>query len=456
MSGPVRGRAAAAPDEAEIGRQIRAAAEALPPIEQIEAFGAAFDRFAAARVVLLGEATHGTSEFYRARAAITRRLIERHGFGIVAVEADWPDAARIDRWVRHRGSPRPDEGPAFTRFPTWMWRNAEVRDFVGWLRQYNAGQPPERRAEFRGLDVYSLGTSIAAVLAYLDAHDPEAAKAARRRYACLTPWHMDPADYGRAVLFGDREPCEDAAVQQLRDLLARQVAEMTAEAGEQLFDAAQNARVALGAERYYRLMYRSGAESWNLRDRHMFDTLRALLQRRGAPGEAPAKAVVWAHNSHIGNAAATEMGWSGEFNIGELCRTAFGEEAVLIGFGTDRGTVVAADDWGGEMQVMNVRPARTDSHEALFRAHTPPCSLTDLRPAVAEALRAALAQPRLERAIGVIYRPASERRSHYFEAVLPEQYDAFVWFAETHAVTPLPGAGEGGAVEASETFPSAL
>jgi erythromycin esterase-like protein len=438
--------------EAEIGQLIRAAAEALPPLEDAEAFGGAFDRFAGARVVLLGEATHGTSEFYRARAAITRRLIERHGFGIVAVEADWPDAARIDRWVRQRGAPGPEEGPAFTRFPTWMWRNAEVRDFTGWLRAHNAPLPPERRVEFRGLDVYSLGSSIAAVLAYLDANDPEAAKAARRRYACLTPWHMDPADYGRAVLFGDREPCEDAAVQQLRDLLARQAAEMTAEAGEQLFDAAQNARVALGAERYYRLMYRSGTESWNLRDRHMFDTLRALLQRRGPD----AKAVVWAHNSHIGNAAATEMGWSGEFNIGELCRTAFGEEAALIGFGTDRGTVAAANDWGDEMQIMQVRPVRPDSHEALFRAHAPPRSLTDLRPSVAPELRAALAEPRQERAIGVIYRPATERQSHYFEAMLPEQFDAFVWFAETQAVTPLPGAEDGGNAETGETFPSGL
>jgi erythromycin esterase-like protein len=241
-------------------------------------------------------------------------------------------------------------------------------------------------------------------------------------------------------------------VQQLRDLLARQAAEMTAEAGEQLFDAAQNARVALGAERYYRLMYRSGTESWNLRDRHMFDTLRALLQRRGPD----AKAVVWAHNSHIGNAAATEMGWSGEFNIGELCRTAFGEEAALIGFGTDHGSVAAANDWGDEMRIMPVRPVRPDSHEALFRAHAPPRSLTDLRPAAAPELRAALAEPRLERAIGVIYRPATERQSHYFEAVLPEQFDAFVWFAKTHAVTPLPGAGEGTSAETAETFPSGL
>jgi erythromycin esterase-like protein len=441
---------AGSPGEAEIGQLIHATAEPLPPLEDTEAFGAAFDRFAKARVVLLGEATHGTSEFYRARAAITRRLVERHGFSIVAVEADWPDAARLDRWVRLGGAGQTETGPGFARFPAWMWRNTEIRDFTDWLRAHNAGLPPVQRTEFRGLDVYSLGRSIAAVLAYLDANDAEAAKAARRRYACLTPWHSEPEDYGRAVLFGSSEPCEDAAVQQLRDLLARQATEMTMEASEQLFDAAQNARVALGAERYYRLMYRSGTESWNLRDRHMFDTLRALLERRGSD----AKAVVWAHNSHIGNAAATEMGWSGEFNIGELCRTAFGEGAALIGFGTDRGTVAAAHEWGDGMQVMQVRPARPDSLEALFRAHAPACSLTDLRPAA--ALRTALAQPRLERAIGVIYRPATERRSHYFEAVLPEQFDAFVWFAETHAVTPLPGAAEGGDAEAGDTFPSGL
>ena len=437
--------------EREIPALIGRAAEALPPIADVAGFGAAFDRFAGARVVLLGEATHGTSEFYRARAAITRRLIERHGFTILAVEADWPDAARIDRWVRDRGAPRPEEGPAFTRFPTWMWRNAEVRDFARWLRAHNAALPRERRAEFRGLDVYSLSSSMAEVLAYLDAQDPEAAKAARRRYACLTPWQIEPADYGRAVLYGDKEPCEDAAVQQLRELLARRMTDMTSEEGEALFDAAQNARVALGAERYYRMMYRSGTESWNLRDRHMFDTLRALLERRGPA----AKAVVWAHNSHIGNAAATGMGWSGEFNIGELCRTAFGEEAALIGFGTDHGTVACASDWGGEMEIKQVRPVRPDSHEALFNAAAPPCSLTDLRPQVAPELRAALAEPRLERAIGVIYRPETERQSHYFEAVLPEQFDAFVWFAETRAVTPLPGAEEGGTGEA-ETFPFGL
>jgi erythromycin esterase-like protein len=428
----------------DLARQV-AAAEPLPPLDDIGGFGACFDRFAVARVVLLGEATHGSSEFYRARAAITRRLIERHGFTIIAAEADWPDAAQLDRWVRDRPA-APADGPAFARFPTWMWRNEDMRDFTAWLRAHNAALPPQRRVAFRGLDIYSLGSSIEAVLGYLDANDPDAARAARRRYGCLTPWQAEPEDYGRAVLFGAREGCEDAAIAQLKAMLE---ARLTPRGGdpEALFDARQNARVVRAAEQYYRLMYRSGTESWNLRDRHMFDTLRALLDHAGPNS----RAVVWAHNSHIGNAAATEMGWQGEFNIGELCRTAFGQDAVLIGFGTDHGTVAAADDWGGPMQVKTVRPALPGSHEALLRdAGLPARALLDLRQ---PALRRALAAPRLERAIGVIYRPGTERRSHYFEAVLPDQFDAFVWFAETSAVTPLASTAAPGA---AETFPFGL
>jgi erythromycin esterase-like protein len=414
------------------------AAEPLPPPEDA-GFGACIDRFAAARVVLLGEATHGSSEFYRARAAITRRLIERHGFTIVAVEADWPDAAQLDRWVRDLPAPPADDMP-FARFPSWMWRNAEVRDFATWLRAHNTGLPPERRTAFRGLDIYSLGGSIEAVLAYLDQHDREAARAARRRYGCLSPWQAEPEDYGRAVLFSGRDPCEAAVLAQLDALLKGRLGRDDPEA---LFDAQQNARVVRSAEQYYRLMYRSGTESWNLRDRHMFETLRALLDR-GGPG---AKAVVWAHNSHIGNAAATEMGWQGEFNIGELCRTAFGAEAALIGFGTDHGTVAAADDWGGPMRVKPVRPALPGSHEARMReAGLPARALLDLRE---PGLREALHEPRLERAIGVIYRPETERRSHYFEAVLPDQFDGFLWFAETSAVKPLAPVPEGGAAGTS-------
>jgi erythromycin esterase-like protein len=285
--------------------------------------------------------------------------------------------------------------------------------------------------EFRGLDVYSLRASISEVLTYLDRVDPEAAKAARQRYACLTPWQADPAWYGRAVLRGEHDPCEDAVVAQLRDILAKRL-QYSRKDGEDYLDAAQNARIVLAAEQYYRIMYRGSTESWNLRDRHMFNTLQHVMDARGPN----AKAVVWAHNSHIGNAAATAMGWQGEFNIGELCKAAYGEEAALIGFGTDRGMVAAADDWNEPMRVMRVLPSRPDSYERIFRQTGIARSLTDLRKRT--EVVDLLSKPRLERAIGVVYRPDTEFYSHYFEAVLPEQFDGYVWFEETKAVTPLP------------------
>lgn len=272
-----RARAAGAHEAAEL---VKASCEPLPAPERADDFGAFFDRFADAKVVLLGEATHGTSEFYRARAAITRRLIERHGFTIVAVEADWPDAARIDAYVRHH-APRSVEEDAFVRFPTWMWKNVEVRDFADWMRAHNEVLPPERRAEFRGLDVYSLNGSIKAVLGYLAEVDPEAAKAARGRYGCLSPWQSDPARYGRAVLHGQKKPCDQPLLDQLRELLDKRLAYTEADGGEAYFDAVQNARTVRAAEHYYRIMYEGSTESWNLRDRHMFETLQAVLARRG-------------------------------------------------------------------------------------------------------------------------------------------------------------------------------
>jgi erythromycin esterase-like protein len=417
-----------------ITRAVRAHSEALPPVEHSDTFGAAFERFGDAKVVLLGEATHGTSEFYRARAAITRQLITRHGFNVVAVEADWPDAARIDSYVRHHAS-RPGRHEAFNRFPTWMWRNEEVLAFIDWLRAHNDGLQADRRTSFRGLDVYSLGASIDAVLDYLDRADPSRAEEARRRYACLTPWQGDPASYGRAVMLGVEDDCEDEAIAQLRDLLGSRLDDL-AEDGEGYFDAAQNARIVRAAEQYYRVMYRGSRESWNLRDRHMFDTLQYVLAHTGAD----AKAVVWAHNSHIGNAGATSMGWQGEFNIGELCRTGYADDAVLIGFGTDRGTVMAASDWNGPASVKTVLPARDDSYEYAFRHAGLARSLTEWRGPRHRDLADALRQPMLERAIGVIYRPDTELSSHYFQAVLAEQFDAYVWFEETKAVTPLAAA----------------
>ena len=403
------------------------AAEDLPPPEQAESFGAAFARFGGADLVLLGEATHGTSEFYRARAAITRYLIRNHGFNIVAVEADWPDAQRIDRYIRHH-APEPTRTAAFARFPSWMWRNLEVLEFADWLRAENEHRPEPNRVEFRGLDIYSLSNSISAVLDYLDRVDPAAAQQARQRYGCLTPWQDEPSQYGHFALIGG-DTCEQVVTEQLIALLKKRLA-YSARDGEQFFNAAQNARIIRAAERYYRAMYHGARELWNLRDRHMFDTLQSLLAHR--PG---GKAIVWAHNSHVGNAAATSMGWEGEFNIGELCRTAFGNGMVAIGFGTDRGTVAAASDWDSPMEIKSVLPAREDSFEYLFRRAGHARALYDWRNR--PDLQSLLAEPRLERAIGVVYRPDTELLSHYFRAVLSDQFDAMVWFETSRAVTPL-------------------
>lgn len=433
--------------QSDLTAMLRARAEALPSPERAGEFGAFFSRFSDARVVLLGEASHGSAEFYQARAAITRELVLHHGFNVVAVEADWPDAAHIDRYVRHHEA-RPGRGEAFTRFPAWMWRNAQVMEFADWLRAHNETMPPEARTSFHGLDVYSLGESIHAVLTYLDRVDPAAAQVARERYACMTPWQDDPASYGRAAVRRGAAPCEDEVVAQLGELLQQRLRYMERD-GEAFFDAVQNARIVRAAERYYRVMYAGATESWNLRDRHMFDTLMALLSARGPD----AKAVVWAHNSHVGNAAATSMGWQGQFNIGELCRTAFGEDAVAIGFGTDRGTVAAASDWGGPMEVKTVLPARSDSYEHAFRKTGIVRSLTDWRNPRRCELAEALRQPLLERAIGVIYRPETEFLSHYFEAALSDQFDAYVWFEETRAVTPLPAGRPHGA---ADTYPFGL
>nr|WP_137678676.1 erythromycin esterase family protein [Parerythrobacter lutipelagi] len=430
----------------DITAELRARAENLAAPDHPD-FALPFERFGDARIVLLGEATHGTHEFYTARAAISRRLIERHGFNVIAVEGDWPDIARLDDYVRHRG-PRPRLGEPFVRFPTWMWRNEEMLGFVDWLRSHNQRLPEDKRVSLRGLDVYSLGESIHAVIEYLEGHDPQAAEKARRRYGCLTPWQDEPQLYGHAVERGRQAAsCEDAVVEQLQDLLARRI-DWEAQDGEAFFDAERNARIVRAAEQYYRSIYRGAAESWNLRDRHMFETLQTLMAHH-----EESRAIVWAHNSHVGNAAATAMGWRGEFNIGELVRAAYREDAVLIGFGTDRGHVAAATDWGAAMRVMELRPARADSWEAVFRAIGEMRCLVDWRQSGDAALKEALSQVLLERAVGVVYRPETEFLSHYFQSVLGEQFDAFIWFEETRAVTPLGAERPHGA---PETWPFGL
>ena len=433
-----------------VPEMIYEAAEPLPDIDD-PAFGALFDRYADARVVLLGEASHGTSEFYRARAAITKRLVEQHGYTIVALEADWPDAAALDRWVRHR-QPRDGEERAFERFPTWMWRNREFDALVRWLHGHNEDRAPEDMTGLFGLDLYNLSASMQAVIDYLEEKDPEAAQEARERYACLAPFSRNPAAYGRLAMSHGYAFCEEGAVAMLKELLSNRLG-YVAEDGEEWLDAAANARLVKNAEAYYRAMYEGAAESWNLRDTHMFETLCSILDARGPDS----KAVVWAHNSHIGDARFTEMGIArGELNIGQLAKEKFGDKARLIGFGTHKGTVAAADDWDCPMQVKNVRPSLPESYERLSHDSGLHEFLLDLRERANPKVVARLEEPMLERFIGVIYRPETERWSHYSQAILPHQFDAWVWFDETNAVEPLPGEVRPGEKSADETWPFGL
>jgi len=411
-----------------------------------------------ARLVLLGEASHGTHEFYRVRAEITKRLIRERGFGAVAVEADWPDAYRVNRYVRGRaGDADATEALAgFARFPQWMWRNADVLDFVGWLRSHNDALPVARRVGFYGLDLYSLHASMAAVLAYLRVVDPEAERRARHRYACFDDFGGDPQAYGHAAGLGLTPTCEADVVAQLVELRA-QAAEYARRdarvAPDDLFFAEQNARVVRNAERYYRAMFGSRVASWNLRDRHMAETLDALLGF--LDGRAPgAKVVLWAHNSHLGDARATEMGAGGELNVGQLVRERYGREARLVGFSTYAGTVTAASNWDEPAERKVVRPALPESYEALFHEAGPRNFLLDLSAPTKAA--AALRAPRLERAIGVIYRPETERLSHYFHASLPRQFDAVLHYDATRAVEPLERTGRWERGEVPETYPTAL
>lgn len=389
-------------------------------------------------LVLIGEATHGTREFYRIRADLTRALIEQRGFTVVAVEADWPDAYRANRWVRGLGSDDTAESALadFTRFPRWMWRNREVVRFLRWLRDANAGREPGARAGFYGLDLYSLHRSMALVIEYLDAVDSAAAQRAREQYACFDRYGDDPQAYGYAATINVSRSCEDEAVRQLLDLRRHRDEYLGRDgrpAAEALFSAEQNARVVRDAEAYYRSMFRGRAESWNLRDAHMMTTLEALLAHEPAAG-GPAKAVVWAHNSHLGDARATSMAAGGELNLGQLVRERFGEAACLIGMTTHRGAVTAAREWGQPAEHRSVRPSLPGSYERIFHDTGLPMFLLRLRE---RPLVTALGRPRLERAIGVLYKPETERGSHYFSARLPDQFDVVVHVDSTRALEPL-------------------
>ncbi|HTL95772.1 MAG TPA: erythromycin esterase family protein [Gemmatimonadaceae bacterium] len=411
-----------------------------------------------ARVVLIGEASHGTHEFYRIRAEITKRLIRERGFVAVAAEADWPDAYRVNRYVRGTGTDA-DASEAlggFRRFPQWMWRNADVLDFVGWLREFNDQQPDvARKVGFYGLDLYSLHASMAAVLEYLRVVDPAAAKRAQYRYACFEQFGEDPQAYGYAASYGLAPSCEREVVEQLVDL-RRSAADYAQRDGrvaaDDLFFTEQNARVVRNAERYYRSMFGSRVQSWNLRDQHMTDTLQALVSFLDR-SSLSSKVVVWAHNSHVGDARATELGAGGELNVGQLARQQFGAEIVTLGFTTYRGTVTAASDWDAPAERKVVRPALPESYEAVFH-DAPRNFFLDLR--APSAVATTLDDVRIERAIGVIYRPETERLSHYFSARLSRQFDGILHYDETRAVEPLERTGVWNRGEVPETFPTAL
>jgi erythromycin esterase-like protein len=438
---------------AEIGRV------AQPLVTAPSDFDALLELVGDARLVLLGEATHGTHEFYAARADITKRLICEKGFTGIAVEADWPDAYRINRYIRGEGEDQEavESLGGFLRFPTWMWRNADVLDLVGWLRDHNDSLPSEsHKVGFYGLDLYSLYASIGAVLRYLDEVDPEAAGRARYRYSCFDHFGEDSQAYGYSATFGLTGSCEQDVIQQLVEMQQRasEQARRDGAPAVEAFYAEQNARLVKNAEEYYRSMFHGRVGSWNLRDRHMAETLDELSDFYASQG-IPARFVVWEHNSHLGDARATEMGQLGEWNVGQLVRQRHGRAAVLVGFTTYSGTVTAASSWDGPAERKRVRPALPGSYEALFHDVEYPDFLLRMRDGgeISDRLR----EPRLERAIGVIYLPQSERASHYFRARLADQFDAVIHYDKTRAVEPLEREprwehGE----EVPETFPSGL
>ena len=413
-------------------------------------------RLGRSRLALLGEASHGSHEFYAERVALSQRLVAEHGFNAIVVEADWPDAWRVHRYIHGRSEDADAQAAlaGFERFPTWMWRNTVVRDFVEWLRDFNRGRPASQQVGFYGMDLYSLYTSIAAVLDYLDREDPEAAQRARSRYACFDHHGEDSQAYGYAASFGLKASCEDEVIQQLRDM-NRHAAGLLAGSGDarsEAFFAQQNARLVRNAEEYYRTMFHGRVSSWNLRDNHMVETLQALEKHlEGAVGRA--RLVVWAHNSHLGDASATEMGDRGEWNVGQLARDRWGSNALLVGFSTHHGTVTAASEWDGVAERKRVRPGLPGSYEDLFhRTGQGRFWLPLDAPALADLLR----ERRLQRAIGVIYLPQSERLSHYFHTRLPAQFDAMVHIDATRAVQPLVAEPAWHAGEPAETWPSGL
>ncbi|WP_395407731.1 erythromycin esterase family protein [Pseudoduganella sp. UC29_106] len=431
------------------------------PIETDEDMAWLLDYIGDASIVLLGEATHGTREFYRMRAEISRRLIVEKGFDAIAVEADWPDALRVSSFVQHGGDDMTADQAlsGFKRFPQWMWRNQEVVDLINWLRQHNAHvASAARRVGFYGLDLYSLQQSMHAVIAYLDTVDPEAAARARQRYSCIDHFAEDPQRYGYAISFGMRPHCEEEVMRQLMEMTRKAAAHLENGGGvvpDELFYAQQNARVTRNAETYYRSMFQGRDESWNVRDSHMAETLQALREHIAQRTGRPARVVVWAHNSHLGDARHTEMGQHGQLNLGQLVRERYRPEDVfLLGFTTHTGTVTAATDWDGPAELKHIVPSRSDSVEHVLHETGVDRFLLPVRGGVSRLSR--LGARFLERAIGVIYRPDTERMSHYFYADAARQFDAIIHIDRSTALQPLERSALWRHEEAPETYPSGL
>jgi len=413
-------------DAAALAAEVRREAT---PLRASGDLGPLLERIASARVVMLGEASHGTSEYYSWRARITQRLVREKGFSFVAVEGDWPDAYRVNRYVKGDddvGAGAREVLHAFQRWPTWMWANWEAVALAEWLRKHNDAQPGQRGVGFYGLDVYSLWESLAAIMRYLEETDPDALEAARRAYACFEPYGEDAKAYARGAAFV-HESCEDEVVELLGDI--RRHVEATGDDAEAQFDAEQNARAAVGAERYYRTMVRGGSQSWNVRDHHMIETLDDLLQHHGPD----AKAIVWEHNTHVGDARATDMAAAGMVNTGQLARERYGEDAVvLVGFGSHRGSVIAGRSWGAPMERMEVPIAQAGSWEDVFHEAGVGDALL-----LTDRLSTAARRRRGHRAIGVVYDPTLERYGNYVSTDLPARYDAFVHCDVTRALHPL-------------------
>ena len=432
---------------------------AIHPLEGAKAdFDPLLDLAGDSRFVLLGEASHGTHEFYKARAEITKRLIAEKGFNVIALEADWPDALRVHRYIRGHSNDATALASlgGFHRFPRWMWRNADFLDLVGWLRNANEHRRNQPRIGIYGLDLYSLHNSIEAVIQYLDKIDSKFADEARSRYSCFEEFGGDPQSYGLTASVHGSLSCEDEVVAQLVELQKHACDFLKRDgkmAEDEFFYAEQNARVAANAEKYYRAMYRGRPNTWNLRDSHMADTLDDLMVHLKAQGEQP-KAVIWAHNSHLGDARSTEMGRRGEHNIGQLVRERHGRNATLVGFTTFTGTVTAASNWDEPAQRMNVRPGMKGSCERLFHELEIPRFL--MIPREDQEVFDYLSEPLLERAIGVIYRPETERYSHYFSAEVAKQFDAIIHFDESRAVEPLDRDAGWEKGELPDTYPTAL